>query len=140
MKVELKQRTGDPNSGNVYVSFDTPMGRGVFAKRRILRDEVIERAPVIVIPNEQWAGMEDSVLSDYAYDWGVDDEHAVIALGYVSIYNHSYEPNANLASCLDEGIMEVTALRDIEPDEEIRVNYKGEHMNESKLWFEVTES
>src|SRR5262245_33843799 len=127
----------DPNSLNVYVSDAAARGRGVFARRKIKRDEIIERAPVIIIPGNEWAGMLDNVLANYVFDWGENDEHACVALGYVSLYNHSYTPNASLTECLDEGIMEVVALRDIEAGEEIFINYNGDGNAREDLWFDV---
>ena len=49
------------------------------------------------------------------------DEHAAIALGYISIYNHSYSPNAQLEQMLDELMMEIIAIKDIEAGEEITI-------------------
>jgi len=133
-------QVSDPNSLNVYVE-DTPArGRGVFARRRIVRDEVIERSPVIIIPEKQWGGLTETVLSNYVFDWGENDEHACVALGYVSIYNHSYKPNASLTECLGDGVMEVVALRDIEVGEQIFVNYNGDGGGNEELWFDVVES
>src|SRR5213078_3927008 len=93
------------------------------------------RAPVIVIPENQWSDVENSILCEYAFDWGEHDEQAAIALGYVSIYNHSYSPNAQLEELLDELMMEVVAIRDIEPDEEITINYNGDPAKQDPLWF-----
>ena len=125
----------DPNSLSVTVGVAPGCGRGVFARRRIAKGETIERAPVIVIPEKQWLDLEKSILSQYAFDWGENDEHAAIALGYVSIYNHSYTPNAQLEQLLNELMMEIVALKDIEPDEEITINYNGDPENHDPLWF-----
>ena len=130
----------DPNSKNVYVLKSRKRGRGVFARRKIIRGELIERSPVIVIPGGQWSSMDESVLSNYVFDWGEKEEHAAVALGYVSIYNHSYTPNAELTECLDDAVIEVSALRDISPDEEIFVNYNGSPDDRDQLWFDVVES
>lgn len=130
----------DPNSKNVYVLKSRKRGRGVFARRRISRGELIERSPVIVIPGGQWSSMDESVLSNYVFDWGEKEEHAAVALGYVSIYNHSYTPNAELTECLEEDVIEVSALRDINPDEEIFVNYNGAPDDRDELWFQVVGS
>ena len=51
---------------------------------------------MIVIPKKQWPSVKKSILEEYAFDWGEHDEESVIALGYVSIYAHSYSPNAKL--------------------------------------------
>lgn len=125
----------DPNSRNVTIGTAAGRGRGVFAVRKILKGEVIERAPVIVIPKDEWPDLESTTLSDYAFDWGENDEHAAIALGYVSIYNHSYLPNAELDDLLDEQMMSVVARHDIQPGEEITINYNGDPTKQDPLWF-----
>jgi len=109
----------------------------VFARRKIAAGEVIERAPVIVIPTKQWPSVKKTILEDYAFDWGENDEGSVIALGYVSIYSHSYSPNAKLEQLPDELLMEVTALRAIGPGQEITINYNGDPGNRDALWFKV---
>ena len=115
-------------------------GRGVFARRSINKGELIERSPVIVVPREQWATIEHTILSNYVFDWGENEEDAAVALGYVSIYNHSYTPNAELTECLDDAIIEVSALRDIGEGEEILVNYNGSPDDRDELWFDVVEA
>ena len=126
---------GDPNILNVRMGIVERRGRAMFACRKFLKGELIERAPVIPINQRQWPSAEKTILSDYAFDWGVHDEHAAIALGYVSIYNHSYEPNAQLEELLDELMMEVVAIRDIQPGEEVTINYNGDPENQDPLWF-----
>lgn len=125
----------DPNSSGVGLGIAPGRGRAMFARRRFSKGEVIERAPVIVIPKEQWPDAEKTVLSDYAFDWGKHDEHAAIALGYISIYNHSYTPNAYLEQELDNLMMEIVALEDIAPGDEITINYNGDPKKRDPLWF-----
>ena len=134
----LKLTYEDPNSRNAVVRRVRGRGRAVFARRKIAAGEVIERAPVIVIPKKEWSLVKKTKLEDYAFDWGKNGEESVIALGYVSIYNHSYSPNAKLEELPEELRMEVTALKAIEPDEEITINYNGEPGNRDPLWFRVT--
>lgn len=125
----------DPNSRNLRVGIVETHGRGMFATRRILKGELIERAPVIVLTEKQWPTAAKTILSDYGFDWGEKDEHASIALGYISIYNHSYSPNAQLEQMLDELMMEVVAIKDIQAGEEITINYNGEPTSQDSLWF-----
>ncbi len=125
----------DPNIRNVQLGVVEARGRGMFATRRILKGELIERAPVIVLNEKQWPVAERTILSNYAFDWGENDEQAAIALGYVSIYNHSYRPNAQLEQMPDELMMEVIAIKDIQPGEEVTINYNGEPENQDDLWF-----
>lgn len=136
MKSEAGFRN-DPNSLNLCVRRTRGKGRGIFAKRKIFKGEIIERAPVIVLPAEQWNHIQRTVLFNYAYEWGGEGEYAAIALGYVSLYNHSYKPNALLEMCLDDDLMEIVALREIRAGAEILVNYNGEPANAKPLWFKT---
>jgi SET domain-containing protein len=125
----------DPNSRGVRLGMVPRHGRGMFAARKFLKGELIERAPVVVIDEKKWPNAAKTILSDYAFDWGEKDEHAAIALGYISIYNHSYSPNAQLEQMLDELMMEIIAIKDIELGEEITINYNGDPENKDELWF-----
>jgi SET domain-containing protein len=127
----------DPNIRNVRMGTVERRGRAMFACRKFSKGELIERAPVIPINEKQWPAAQKTILSDYAFDWGEHDEHAGIALGYVSIYNHSYSPNAQLEELLDELMMEVIAIRDIEPGDEVTINYNGDPRKQDPLWFTV---
>jgi SET domain-containing protein len=125
----------DPNSKGLRMGLVEQHGRGMFASRSFLKGELIERAPVVVINEKQWPAAEKTILSDYAFDWGEKDEHAAIAFGYISIYNHSYSPNAQLEQMLDELMMEIIAIKDIREGEQITINYNGDPANQDPLWF-----
>ncbi|MGA9994408.1 MAG: SET domain-containing protein [Pyrinomonadaceae bacterium] len=114
-------------------------GRGVFACVSFRRDEVIEATPVIVIPAEQWSHIEPTVLALYIYNFGPEGEHAAIALGFGSLYNHSYSPNAMYVKSWEERLIRFIALRDIEAGEEITVNYNGSPDDRQPIWFDVKE-
>jgi SET domain-containing protein len=129
----------DPNSATVSVGHCGARGRGVFARRRIGVGEVIERAPVIVVPGDQWDRVEPTVFFDYTFTWGPEGDDAAIALGNGSLYNHSYTPNARYVRRLADRTLEVVALRDIEPGEEVTFNYNGDPDDRSPLWFAVRE-
>jgi SET domain-containing protein len=126
---------GDPNSKGVRMDVIEGHGRGMFAVRKFVKGELIERAPIIPIDAKKWPSAAKTILSDYAFDWGEKDEHAAISLGYISIYNHSYSPNAQLEQMEDELMMDIIAIRDIEPGEQIMINYNGEPSNQDPLWF-----
>jgi SET domain-containing protein len=109
-------------------------GRGVFARRAIKKGDVIEHVPVVVIPIKNLVGgRKNPVLNKYFYAWGRDT--VAVSLGYGSLYNHSYVPNARY----EHGRLSLTyrALRDIEPGEEICVNYNGDPSDGSSVGFEV---
>jgi len=125
----------DPDSKGVRMGVVEGHGRGMFASRNFLKGELIERAPIIPIADKQWPNAAKTLLSDYAFDWGENDEHAAIALGYISIYNHSYAPNAQLEQMLDELMMEIIAIKDISAGQEITINYNGDPEKQDPLWF-----
>jgi SET domain-containing protein len=113
-------------------------GRGVFARRLIYDGEVIERVPVLVLPDgESRSASGLTPMSDYCFDWGRGT--VAVALGYGSLYNHSYQPNARYDD--EKGQIKVfMAIRDISLGEEIVVNYNGEPGDQSPVWFKVMES
>lgn len=72
---------------------DSPgKGRGVFAQRNFKKGEVIETCPVIVLPAKEIDSLELTQLYNYYFAWGPDSKDGAIALGYGSLYNHSYNP------------------------------------------------
>src|SRR4051794_15654032 len=110
-------------------------GRGVFARHLIRKGELIERVPMLVMPIGESKG--GSVVSDYCFAWGRGT--VALALGYGSLYNHSFRPNARYDD-VGPQTKEFKALRAIQPGEEITVNYNGEPKSRKAVWFEVVES
>ena len=110
-------------------------GRGVFARRSIEAGEVIETCPVLVLPAES---VEDASagIGGYVFEWGRGK--LALALGYGSLYNHSYRPNARYVDLAGRTKL-FTALRDIGRGEEITVNYNGEPGDKTPVGFEVVE-
>jgi len=110
-------------------------GRGVFARRLICDGEVIERVPVLVLPvGETRSNSGTTRMAGYCFEWGRGT--VAVALGYGSLYNHSYKPNARYDD--ESGQTKVfRAIRDIAPGEEIVVNYNGEPEDETPVWFKV---
>jgi len=112
-------------------------GRCVFAKQAFSRGSILERAPVIIISQEDWQIIEKTCLHNYAFGWGPDQDQAAIALGRGSLFNHSYEPNAFYRKLLDKQMVEFIALRDIRSGEEITVNYSGHPYGKKPMWFDM---
>ncbi len=113
-------------------------GRGVFARRAIARGEVIEQVPLLIMTSDEYAkGLSHTPLKDYCFAWG--DDQVVLALGYGSLYNHSYKPNARYED-IGTGTKAFIALRAIAPGEEITVNYNGKPRSRAKVWFDVVEA
>jgi SET domain-containing protein len=109
-------------------------GRGVFATRPIAAGEVLEVAPVIVLPAADRAHVMHTRLYEYLFRWGHDQ--VAVCLGFGSIYNHSRHPNARYVRHFDSETIHFVALRAISRDEEICTNYNANERDRSELWFE----
>jgi uncharacterized protein len=113
-------------------------GLGVFARRPIRAGEEIERVPVLVLPLaeiQHQAG--PNRLVDYCFLWGRGT--IAVALGYGSLYNHSYQPNARYDDKANRTKV-FTAIRDITAGEEITINYNGDPDDREAVGFKVLES
>ena len=125
----------------VVVSFSTMIcyqntpgaGRGVFATRNIDAGDVIERVPVIVIPESECPNVDETILDSYAYKW-VGGSLA-IALGLGSIYNHSLAPNATYVRRYEGREIEFIALAPIRAGEEVFINYNGNPADQTAVEF-----
>jgi SET domain-containing protein len=105
----------------------------VFARRAFSPGEVVERCPVLIVPAAQLVALQATDLHSYYYRWNGD---AALAQGYGSLYNHSYVPNARIAFNAQLALVIIIAIEDITENEEITINYNGDPMDQSRLWFE----
>jgi len=122
---------------SVEVRRITKKGRGVFALKDFKEGEIIEKSPIINITPEERKHCEKTVLNFYIYPWRSTRSGSVV-LGYGSIYNHSFDPNADWKQNFKEENMVYRALKDIKKEEEITVNYNGEPDDLTPIdWFEV---
>lgn len=112
-------------------------GRGVFASKNYNIGETIEDCPVIVLSSMDRKGIEGTNLYNYYFSWGANRDEAAIALGYGSLYNHSYSPNAKYIKQTREGILRIVTYRDIRIGDEIKVNYNEDPSADKEVWFDV---
>ena len=120
----------------LYIYHDENKGRCVYTAFNIKKDDVIEIAPVIVLPPDDLPIIHKTSLHDYYFLWGKDQKECAIALGYGSLYNHAIHPNANYIINLADQNIKIFAIKDIQAGEEITINYEGEPGNSSLQWFE----
>lgn len=115
----------------LYTKKTRKKGRAVFAKTFIPKGTVFEHVPLLIVDVDT---IDESMLMDYVYAW--TDDTVALALGYGSLYNHSFEPNARYE---DESnrTKAYIALRDIEKDEEVTINYNGVPTAKDPVDFEV---
>ena len=112
--------------------------RGVFARVDIKKGEVIETCPIIEVSKDDTAKLNESLLVTYFFYFGKNKERLAITLGFGSIYNHSYKPNATFKIRAKERLNDFIAIRDIKKDEEITFDYKhGNAKDGQPLWFEA---
>lgn len=109
-------------SDKIYIkdSLILNAGKGVFAKQTIAQGELIESCPVIEVSLSDPANNDNGLLVNYFFYFG---KGLAVALGFGSLYNHSYQPNATYRIDLLRKTIEFVAIKDIQADEEITVNY-----------------
>ena len=112
-------------------------GRGVFAAKNIKKGTVIEISPVIVLTEKERKTLEKTLLFHYVFEWGKDSKQCCMALGYVPVYNHSYQSNCEYEMDFENEIIKIKTIRLIKEKEELFINYNGDWNNGKKIWFEV---
>ena len=98
-------------------------GYGVFTIGAIKKGEVIEKSIKLIVPKDSCPPLFDYCVATKFGD--------AIMLGYLSIYNHSDEPNVRIEGNHTD-IAVVIAIRDIEFGEEICWNYGGNYWDGRK--------
>lgn len=112
-------------------------GRGVFATEAIEAQTILEVSPVLVFSMEDRKKAEETLLYNYIFEWGEGHEQGALGLGYISIYNHSYQPNCSYQMDFDNELMTITAIHDIAAGEELFINYNADPEDQSPIWFEA---
>lgn len=125
------------HSDQVEMRWTQGKGRGVFARREIKTGSVIEVVPVITIPVAEVHAWSSSFgLFDYVFNW--EEGIMAIALGYGSLYNHSFLPNAKFSVGAELTII-FSAIRPIRAGTEITINYNGPPRSRAEMDFAVLE-
>lgn len=112
---------------NKLVLGNSPTLRGircVLADADIAKGEIVEEAPVIIIPKNEMECIDKTVLTHYEFIWNEETGEEAIVMGYGMIYNHSFEPNIEFHPNYEKKVMVFTALLDIKKGEEMCSNYQ----------------
>ncbi len=112
-------------------------GRGVFATEAIEAQTILEISPVLVFSMKDRKKAEETLLYNYIFEWGQGHEMGALGLGYISIYNHSYQPNCSYQMDFDNELMTITAIHDIAVGEELFINYNADPEDQSPIWFDA---
>lgn len=124
----------------IYIQQTHNKGRGVFTNQPIAANTILEEAPVIVMTHEERQLLDKTLLHDYIFEWQPNGEKlCCMALGWIPIYNHSYQSNCEYFMDYDEQTMFIKTVRDIQAGEELTINYNGDWNDTTAVWFDVAE-
>ena len=126
-------------SDAVIVERSKAMGRGIYTNKPLEKDTIIEIAPVIVMSAIDRKLLDKTLLHDYIFEWGGKKKQCCMALGWVPLYNHSYQSNCEYEMDYKNELIQIVTVRNIKKGEELFINYNGEWNNEKKVWFDVHE-
>ena len=118
----------------VEIRTDALKGRGIFARTPIAPRTVIESAPVVLVPSQQCTLLDRTILHDYYFRWEGEpdgDGTGAVALGLVSLCNHSRQPTARVRRNLARTTLDLIALTPIAAGQEVTIDYH------CTLWFEA---
>lgn len=115
-------------------------GRGVVAGRRFRRGDLVDAAPVVVIPAREWELIQQTVVGRFCFGWDDATGSVAVALSRMSLLNHSYTPNVVSEKHLRSRLIAFIGLRDIEIGEELTLNYNGDPGSREPLDFVVEEA
>jgi SET domain-containing protein len=122
----------------LYIQKTVNKGNGVFTNESIVEGTIIEISPVVVMSLQNKALLDQTLLHDYIFEWGNEKDKCAMALGYVPVYNHSYTSNCEYFMDYDDDVIFVKTVREINPGDELTINYNGDWDDAKKVWFDVS--
>lgn len=129
----------------LYLKDVVGKGMGVFCKDALKNGVEIESCPAIIFNEIDAAFIDQTILYNYyfstkflseksisAFNIQDKDKAGIIALGMLSLCNHSESPNASIEKIVENGNISfiLRAIREIQPDEEILISY-------GTVWFDA---
>ena len=121
----------------LFIAPTSSRGRGVYTSENIEAGTIIEIAPVIVMSREERKLLDQTLLHDYIFEWGLKKDQCCMALGYIPVYNHSYKSNCEYEMDFEEEKISIRAVHFIIAGEELFINYNGDWNDSNLLWFEA---
>ena len=109
----------------IHIDVSHKRGKGVFTTKNIPANTIIEIAPVIILSAGDRKIIEQTKLHSYIFEWGVKKKQGCVALGYVSMYNHSHESNCEYEMDYIAQSITIRSVRKIAAGEELFVNYNA---------------
>ena len=124
----------------LYIDESSGKDKGVFTKKTIPADTIVEISPVIVMSAEERKLLDQTLLHDYIFEWGPDSAQCCMALGYIAVYNHSYQSNCEYEMDFAAKMIRIKTVRKVEAGEELFINYNGDWNNAKPVWFVTKDS
>ena len=120
----------------LFIGLTASMDRGVFTSEDIAEGTVIEIAPVIILSAVERKLADQTLLHDYIFEWG-GEGMCCLALGYVSIYNHSKRSNCEYEMDYESSLIRIKTMQPVHAGEELFINYNGDWNNDKPVWFDL---
>ena len=123
----------------IVVGVSPGKGRGIFASRKIQAGDLIEEAPVIVLPGaEIEQHLERTVLQRLLLSVGRRRGGRRDPAGpLLAVQPFVLQPNTVFVPRPETCTIRFVALRDIEAGEEITTNYNGNPDSLKPVWFDA---
>lgn len=121
----------------LFIAPTEKMGKGVFTAEDIDAGTVIEISPVIIMGLQDRKLLDQTLLHDYIFEWGDTKEQCCMALGYVAVYNHSYQSNCEYEMDYMQELISIRTVRKIVAGEELFINYNGNWNDAATVWFDT---
>ena len=106
------------------------MGRGIVSIKHIWKGTIIEICELLVLSEIDTKLVNLTELEFYTFKYNQNQD--CLVLGNGEIYNHSDKPNVKyqIGSKNDRSVMFFIALKDIEPNEQLCINYQDDTMDQ----------
>ncbi len=121
----------------LFIAPTEKMGKGVFTAEDIDAGTVIEISPVMIMGLQERKLLDQTLLHDYIFEWGDTKEQCCMALGYVAVYNHSYQSNCEYEMDYMQELISIRTVRKIVAGEELFINYNGNWNDAATVWFDT---
>ena len=112
----------------------------MFTRAALEADREIEASPVIVMDAAARLLLDKTLLHDYIFEWQPEGTNqCCVALGYLSLYNHSYASNCEYFMDYASQTMHIKTVKPIAAGDELTINYNGDWNDEKPVWFDVAD-
>lgn len=123
----------------LYIKRTEEKGRGVYSDCDLKEGEIVEESEVVLIPPDQAARLEGTILEFYMCSWD-DTLTECLAFGNAMVYNHSTEPNIIRIEDHERMLMVFKAIKPIPAHEELCYDYTGGsgrvlEFGDGKYWY-----